>query len=166
MLSVDFPIQHSDSESDDDDEYTDPEYYALIKAQFIENGHDCVATKMNDVFADVCNAAGIDKTKRRGYYGWMVVGAIQLRWVGDSEVCSSGGSEGVGLNDLRSPPTLSDYSHDLFHPVVGHLYKFGHFQIAHKIWGRLNVWNGRYVDLAGKRGLFALLDRSRYGSAL
>ena len=40
--------------------------------------------------------------------------------------------------------------------------KFGHFQIAHKIWGRLNVWNGRYVDLAGKRGLFALLDRSRY----
>jgi hypothetical protein len=42
--------------------------------------------------------------------------------------------------------------------------KFGHFQIAHKIWGRLNVWNGRYVDLAGKRGLFALLDRSRYDS--
>ena len=50
---------------------SDPEYYALIKAQFIENGHDCVATKMNDVFADVCNAAGIDKTKRRGYYGWL-----------------------------------------------------------------------------------------------
>jgi hypothetical protein len=44
--------------------------------------------------------------------------------------------------------------------------KFGHFQIAHKIWGRLNVWNGRYVDLAGKRGLFALLDRSRYGNVV
>ena len=28
-------------------------------------------TKMNDVFADVCNAAGIEKTKRRGYYGWL-----------------------------------------------------------------------------------------------
>jgi hypothetical protein len=40
--------------------------------------------------------------------------------------------------------------------------KFGHFQIAHKIWGRLNAWKGRYVDLAAKRGLFALLDRSRY----
>ena len=40
--------------------------------------------------------------------------------------------------------------------------KFGHFQIAHKIWGRLNAWKGRYVDLAAKTGLFALLDRSRY----
>jgi hypothetical protein len=47
------PDSSSDTESDDDDEYTDPEYYALIQAQFIENGHDCVLTKMNDVFADV-----------------------------------------------------------------------------------------------------------------
>ena len=35
-------------------------------------------------------------------------------------------------------------------------------EIAHKIWGKLNAWNGRYVDLAAKTGLFALLDRSRY----
>jgi hypothetical protein len=40
--------------------------------------------------------------------------------------------------------------------------KFGHFQIAHKIWGRLNAWSGRYVDLGSKTDLFALLDRSRY----
>ena len=44
--------------------------------------------------------------------------------------------------------------------------KFGHFQIAHKIWGRLNAWKGRYVDLAAKTGLFALLDRSRYEGEL
>ena len=40
--------------------------------------------------------------------------------------------------------------------------KFGRFQIAHKISGRLNAWSGRYVDLGPKTGLFALLDRSRY----
>ena len=40
--------------------------------------------------------------------------------------------------------------------------KFGHFQIAHKIWGRLNAWSGRYVDLGPRMALFALLDRSRY----
>ena len=71
LNGISFPDSSSDTESDDDDEYTDPEYYALIQAQFIENGHDCVLTKMNDVFADVCNAAGIEKTKRRGYYGWL-----------------------------------------------------------------------------------------------
>ena len=41
--------------------------------------------------------------------------------------------------------------------------KFGHFQIAHKIWGRLNAWSGRYVDLGPRMALFALLDRSHYG---
>ena len=40
--------------------------------------------------------------------------------------------------------------------------KFGRFQIAHKISGRVNAWSGRYVDLGPKTGLFALLDRSRY----
>ena len=42
--------------------------------------------------------------------------------------------------------------------------KFGGFQIAHKIWGRLNAWKGRYRDLAGETGVFALLDRSRYAN--
>ena len=40
--------------------------------------------------------------------------------------------------------------------------KFGRFQIAHKIWRELNVWNRRYVELVGQTGVFALLDRSRY----
>ena len=43
--------------------------------------------------------------------------------------------------------------------------KFGHFQIAHKIWGRLNAWSGRYVDLGPRMALFALLDRSHYAFA-
>ena len=47
---------------------------------------------------------------------------------------------------------------------MGAIAKFGQFQIAHKIGGELNAWNGRYVDLAAKLGLFALLDRSRYAS--
>ena len=45
---------------------------------------------------------------------------------------------------------------------MGAIAKFGQFQIAHKIWGELNAWNGRYIDLAGEIGVFALLDRSRY----
>ena len=45
---------------------------------------------------------------------------------------------------------------------MGAIAKFGRFQIAHKIWGELNAWNGRYIDVAAKTGLFALLDRSRY----
>ena len=45
---------------------------------------------------------------------------------------------------------------------MGAIAKFGQFQIAHKIWGELNAWNGTYIDLAAKTGLFALLDRSRY----
>ena len=49
---------------------------------------------------------------------------------------------------------------------MGAIAKFGQFQIAHKIWGELNAWNGRYVDLAGETGGFALLDRSRYEVSL
>ena len=45
---------------------------------------------------------------------------------------------------------------------MGAIAKFGQFQIARKIWGELNAWNGRYVDLAAKTGLFALLGRGRY----
>ena len=84
-----------------------------------DDGHHCLHSKKV-----VCGLANFSRTYRdqiftRIYFASSFCLSQQrprgllTRWVADSEVCSPGGSPS-DLHDLRSPPTLSDDSHDFY----------------------------------------------------